>query len=131
MQADLLTTDQFDGDVQSSQVDPDPEWPSILEAFQALDGYRHSWLTVLAGERQLSVGGGREGYVLVAEAESVILRGVHAERPGPQHLELWIKGSRRDCDAMHLHTAEEALHALTAFALAGQFTGEIHWSSTP
>lgn len=125
MLADLLTTQVFDGGRRCSTCSPDPEWPAILDAFRRLDGTNSSWMTVVQGDRQLSIGGGQRGYVVVAEAESTVLRGTQPnEHP---ELELWVNGQRRDCPGEHLLQFDHVLHALRAFVLAGQFSAQLRW----
>lgn len=124
MLADLLTTEIFDGRKQTSLVSPDPEWPAIVEAFRRLDGEHSSWMTIVQGERQMSIGGGRRGYVVVAEDASRVLRG--ASEPSGE-LELWVNGRRRDCPAHNLLSFEHVLQALKAFVLAGMFSPQLNW----
>jgi hypothetical protein len=125
MLADLLTTETYDGQRHCSTCSPDPEWPAILAAFRRLDGSQSSWMTVSQGERQLSIGGGQRGYVVVAEAESEVLRGAPAQAEAD--LELWLNGQLRPCPQEHLLRYEHVLTALRAFVLAGQFSPQLRW----
>jgi len=127
MLADLLTTEVFDGAHHASHCQPEPEWPQILAAFQALDGHRSSWMSILSGDRVLSIGGGERGYVMVAEAESQVFKGVQID-PHPPHRELWLSGVMRPCEPQHLHSQSQALVALKAFVLAGEYSPQLSWN---
>lgn len=128
MLADLLTTEIMVDGVPSSHCQPDPEWPTILQAFQQLDGRASSWMTLLSGERQITIGGGERGYVVMAEADCRILQGVPLCSEDAQ-LELWVNGSLRPCRSQQLLPAAQALHILKAFALAGTLSNQIHWEA--
>lgn len=128
MLAELLTTELMVDGVPSSRCEPDPDWPDILQAFQQLDGRGCSWMTLLSGERQITIGGGERGYVVTAEADCQILQGVPLVCDDPE-LELWVNGLRRPCQAQQLLPAAQALDILKAFALAGALSAQIHWEA--
>lgn len=127
MLADLLTVEVFDGARHASHCQPDPEWPHILDAFRALDGHRSSWMTILSGPRSLTIGGGERGYIMVAEADSQVFKGVQPD-PHPPQRELWLSGVLRPCQPSHLHSQSEALVALKAFVLGGEYSPQLQWN---
>lgn len=126
MLADTLTREVFDGQRRACHHFHEPDWPAIKAAFRALDGWNCSWMTVTSGGRQLCIGGGQRGYVVVAQSGQEVLQ---ARSPGQFEGELWLGGSQRVCSREHLHTAEAALSALKAFVLAGQLSPGIHWQA--
>ncbi len=128
MLAELLTTEVMVDGVPSSRCEPDPEWPTILQAFHELDGRDCSWMTLVSGERQISIGGGERGYVVTAEANCQILQGVPLASDDTR-LELWVNGLRRPCRSQQLLPANQALEILKAFALAGTLSAQIHWEA--
>jgi hypothetical protein len=129
MLADLMTTEVYDGQSRACQAVPDPDWPAILQAFRSLDGTRSSWMTILQGEWQLSIGGGRSGYVVVAQTSDLeILRGLPADGP-ENHLELWVSGVHRPCPPQELHCQSSALTTLKAFVLGGQLSRQVRWQA--
>lgn len=124
-----MTTDLFDGTQRTTLSTPDPEWPAILSAFRALDGNTRSWMTVVQGDNQLTIGGGRSGYVVVAQRHHwEILKGL--ERQGfDKGLEFWLGGVRRPCPAQELHDESTTLMALKAFVLAGELSSLVCWQA--
>jgi len=128
MFVDVLTVAQRTPERQWSEMTSLPAWPDIEEALMHLDGDRSSLMTIATSDGCMTIGGGRDGYLVCATLD---LESYHqAVDPAPgEGRELRVNGKTRACAGKSVVNRVVALRAARAFALQGRLEPSLLWEA--